>query len=324
MTVLEHVRVDAVWPAPPAGTGENAPYLGGSVLPGLVDAHVHLGLVDHARLAGSAVVEVHDLGWLPDAAPAWRATLGPSVHLEAAGPFHTAPGGYPQTRSWAPPGSVRAITNAREAETAVAALVTAGAHTLKVTLHTGGPALSDDLLHTLVRAAHAAGLTVSAHAEGEGQAQRATTAGADVLVHAPWSERLDDATIAAMAGSITWISTFAIHEGPARALALDNARRFTAAGGRLRYGTDMGNGPTPVGVNEAEILALGAAGLEGDALLGALTGVHHPDIADLTDIPATGRLLHNTRPLPRTAQDCAVWFSTAQRLTVAAAEVLSR
>lgn len=272
----------------------------GSVLPGLVDAHVHLGLVDHARLANSPVVEVHDLGWVPGAAEGWRAAIGPSVKIEAAGPFHTAPGGYPQGRSWAPDGSVRGLTSAFDALQAVSAVVASGAHTLKVTLHTGGPRLSEDLLHTLVQAAHAAQLTVSAHAEGPGQAVAAAQAGVDVLVHTPWTEKIEDDWLAAMAGKVTWISTFAIHEEPAREVALDNARRFVALGGTLRYGTDMGNGPTPVGVNEAEILCLGEAGLAGDALLTALTGAG-----------TSQRLLHNSRPLPHTAAEFAAWYATA-------------
>jgi len=289
-----------------------------SVLPGLVDHHVHLGLVDRRRLTGSAVVEVHDLGWLPGAAPHWRAEIGPGVRIEAAGPFHTAPGGYPQTRDWAPAGSVRAITCAQDARAAVSDLKAIGAHTLKVTLHTGGPRLDADLLRTLVETAHEAALTVSAHAEGQGQAAAAAAAGVDVLVHVPWTETLDDATVAALAENTTWISTFAIHPAPARAVAVENARRFLAAGGRLRYGTDMGNGPTPVGVNRDEILALGETGLHGEDLLTALTGVG-PD----TDV-RPDRLLHNTRPLPTGAAEYAEWFSTAQRTDVAAAEVSSR
>jgi hypothetical protein len=289
-----------------------------SVLPGLVDAHVHLGLVEYTALVGSPVVEVHDLGWLPGSAERWRQEIGYSVEVLAAGPFHAAPGGYPHGRSWAPEGSVREITDAESARQAVSAAVAADAHTLKVTLHAGGPRLEQDLLHTLVQAAHAADLTVSAHAEGAGQAADAAAAGADVLVHAPWTETLDEVTLRQMAGKVSWISTFAIHEAPQQRVALDNARRFLALGGELRYGTDMGNGPTPVGVNEAEILLLGEAGLSGDRLLTALTGVH-----TFKKAPKE-RLLHNERPRPHTAAECAEWFSTAQRPTLAAAEVSSR
>jgi hypothetical protein len=70
---------------------------------------------------------------------------------------------------------------------------------------------------------------------------------------------------------MTWTSTFAIHPDAGRERALDNARRFIRAGGRLHYGTDMGNGPTPVGPRAEEISALAEAGLAGDALLEALT-----------------------------------------------------
>ena len=41
-------------------------------LPGVIDRHVHLGLVEHGPLAGGALVEVHDLGWSPAQAAAWR------------------------------------------------------------------------------------------------------------------------------------------------------------------------------------------------------------------------------------------------------------
>jgi imidazolonepropionase-like amidohydrolase len=278
----------------------------GTVLPGLVDTHVHLGLVDYPALANSAVAEVHDLGWRPGAADSWRAGLGASVEVKAAGPFHTAPGGYPSGRAWAPSGSVRAVSTPAEAGEAVASA--AGAHTIKVTLHTGAPLLTDAVLEALVEAAHRAGLPVCVHAEGAGQAARALAAGADVLVHAPWTETLDDSTLRAMAGRLTWISTLGIHSGAAREIAMDNTRRFLAAGGEVRYGTDMGNGPTPVGVNPAEILALGEAGLAGDALLTALTGV------ETADPISVGRLLYSSEPLPHTAAECVSWFSAAQRV----------
>ncbi|MFT4261825.1 MAG: hypothetical protein QM572_00440, partial [Nocardioides sp.] len=73
-----------------------------TLLPGIVDRHVHLGLVDRRTLAGGALVEVHDLGWSPGPAADWRRHPPAGVRVLAAGPFHTAPGGYPTGRSWAP------------------------------------------------------------------------------------------------------------------------------------------------------------------------------------------------------------------------------
>ena len=48
------------------------PRLPGAVMPGIADRHVHLGLVAAAAVADTAVVEVHDLGWIPQVARSWK------------------------------------------------------------------------------------------------------------------------------------------------------------------------------------------------------------------------------------------------------------
>ena len=273
-------------------------------LPGVVDRHVHLGLVDRALLADDPVTEVHDLGWDPREVAAWAADPPSGIRVRYAGPFHTAPGGYPTGRSWAPDAAVRHVATPREAAEAVADVVAAGGFAVKVALHTGMPLLPDDVLRALVDEAHAAGLRVLVHAEGDGQARRAIDVGADVLVHVPWTEALPDAVIA-RAAHMTWISTFAIHDGPGRPIglerALDNARRFVAAGGTLVYGTDMGNGPTPVGVNEREIELLGRV-LEGEPLRRAVLG------------PPSAPALAAPLPVPETAPDLIAWLRASRRL----------
>lgn len=285
----------------PEGVPDGVPEV---TLPGVVDRHVHLGLVDRALLADGPVTEVHDLGWDPREVAAWAADPPSGIRVRYAGPFHTAPGGYPTGRSWAPDAAVRHVATPREAAVAVADVVAAGGFAVKVALHAGMPPLPDDVLRALVGEAHAAGLRVLVHAEGDGQAQRAIDVGADVLVHVPWTEALSSELIA-RAVHMTWISTFAIHDGPGRPagleLALDNARRFVAAGGALVYGTDMGNGPTPVGVNEREIELLGEVGLTGEALLRAVLG--SPDLPALTA----------PLPTPRTASELIAWVRAARR-----------
>jgi hypothetical protein len=119
---------------------------------------------------------------------------------------------------------------------------------------------------------------------------------------------LPDDLIAAMARSMTWTSTFAIHPDAGREKALDNARRFIRAGGRLHYGTDMGNGPTPVGPRSEEISALGEAGLASDALREAITT--NPGRDGLPISCAVHALL----PLPNDAAEVVVWMSQARRL----------
>ena len=142
-------------------------------------------------------------------------------------------------------------------------------------------------------------------------------AGADILVHVPWTEPLPDDLLRAMARSMRWTSTFAIHADADLGRALDNARRFIRLGGRLDYGTDMGNdayrGPMSVGPRPEEITALGQAGLTGDALLESLTGSpgHHLLAA---------AAVHSPLPLPSSAAEVAVWVNGAHRLVYALEE----
>lgn len=266
-----------------------------SALLGVVDHHVHLGLVDHGLLAGGPVVRVHDLGWDPSLVGALQPA---GVEVRAVGPFHTAVGGYPAGRTWAPPGAVRELTSIEDAVAAVEDVEARGFAGFKIALHTGMPLLSDELLVTAVRAAHAAGLPVLVHAEGPGQVARAIDARADVLVHAPWTEPVPEEVLRRGRG-MTWISTLAIHGEAAREVALDNVRRFRALGGRVVYGTDMGNGPTPVGVNTEEILLLGEAGLTGDELIDAVC-VGEP-------------ALRSPHPRPTTAAELVDWLADARR-----------
>jgi hypothetical protein len=275
-----------------------------TALPGVIDRHVHLGLVDAARLANSAVVEVHDLGWSPGQALAWRRTPPAGLTVKTAGPFHTAPGGYPSGRPWAPPDAVRPVASPAEARAAVGNAIEHAYDALKVTLHTGMPLLADDALAALVEAAHAARLTVLAHVEGDGQAARAIAAGVDVLAHAPWTERVPD-DVLRRGRHMTWISTLAIHGSADQAVAVDNIRRFREAGGTVVYGTDMGNGPTPAGVNPGEIHALEAAGFTGDDLLRAVLG----PLGDRRP----GRTLVSPLPYPASAAELVAWLAAARR-----------
>jgi imidazolonepropionase-like amidohydrolase len=49
--------------------------------------------------------------------------------------------------------------------------------------------------------------------------------------------------------------------------ALDNLRRFHVAGGRIVYGTDLGNGSVPPGIHEREARLIAEAGLEPEEVL---------------------------------------------------------
>ncbi|MFD6815607.1 hydrolase [Microbacterium sp. NPDC060132] len=268
----EHVRLRAETPAP------GLPRVPGGVVGGFTDHHVHLQLVDHALLRTSRLARVDDLGGNPavlrELAVHNSATPDHAVEVRYAGAFLTPPGGYPSDRDWAPAGSVREVADEAAAVAAVEDLAAAGVALLKVAGNsTAGPVFADAVVHAIIERADAHGLPVVVHAEGPGEAQRAVRLGAARLAHAPFTERLDDAEVARHAASVSWISTLAIHDPAALRIAVDNVRRFHAAGGTVLYGTDMGNGPTPVDLHPAELDALRRAGLDDAALLRALAPV---------------------------------------------------
>lgn len=287
----------------------------GVSLPAFVDHHVHLHLIDEHALPGGGIAGVVDLGGDPYALD--RRETATIPHVRYAGAFLTAPGGYPSGRTWAPPEIVREVADASRdighpggAETLVDEQRRAGASVIKVVLHADHP-LPQAVLAAIVQTAHGAGLPVVAHVEGVGMTRRALDAGVDVLAHTPFSEALDDGLIAAAAASgQAWISTLDIHrdDNDAAARARGHLRAFAAAGGHVLYGTDLGNGDLPVGVNAREVRALLDAGLDGPSVIAALTdpwpeihgldGVHtfvpgdRPDLLD--DLPrwlATARVV---------------------------------
>ncbi|GIM91811.1 amidohydrolase family protein [Paractinoplanes toevensis] len=294
---------------PVSSIGESEPVrtLPGTLLPGLVDAHVHAGLVDLATVRAGGIAGVWDLG----SEPAFIAGLARSTRrdlprIRYTGPFLIAPGGYPSDRAWAPRGSWREIDSAAAATEAVWEAASAGATLIKVTAHAGGPQLRLFTMTAVVDAAHDRGLPVVVHAEGPGTVATAYEAGADLLAHTPWTEPLDRGLIRACAERMRWISTLDIHgwgvPTPELATAVANLRRFLEYGGRVHYGTDLGNGPLIPGVNPREIRALQSAGLTPNDILQSMTG---PDVtwlpggldldpARFADTLATARVLDDT------------------------------
>jgi imidazolonepropionase-like amidohydrolase len=246
------------------------------VLPGLHDAHVHTGLIDLKAVRAGGIAAVTDLGGVPQRlATLSRDSRDPASGLpvvEFAGAFLTAPGGYPSDRSWAAPGSWREVHSVADAETAVAEQFAHGAVVIKVAINvSAGPVLEPAVLTAVVSAAHAVGLQVVAHAEGEGAVRMALSAGVDALAHTPWTEELGADLARECARQTLWISSMNIH-GRRRSMALQNLIDFVDHGGQVRYGTDLGNGQQRLGVSSEEILALHRVGFRVDDVLAAMTG----------------------------------------------------
>lgn len=261
-------------PARRALTGE-----AGIAMPAFTDHHVHLHLIDRSGLAAGGIAAVVDLGG--DPASLARLPRAAVPRVTYAGAFLTAPSGYPIGRGWAPDAVSRSVTDASPdpgiaggARTRVDEQADAGAALIKVALNAAaGPVFDRRTLDAVVAAARARGLPVVAHVEGDGMALLAIDAGVDALAHTPFTELLDAGLIerAAASGQI-WISTLAIHAEGSGELqqAIANLQRFAAAGGRVLYGTDLGNGDQPLGVGARELRRLQAAGLHAAELVRTL------------------------------------------------------
>jgi imidazolonepropionase-like amidohydrolase len=277
--VCENGLIEYAGRAGGSGPGDEEILVDGVLLPAAADRHVHIELSDPSAVLRGGVTAVRDLGW-PAARifPLAELSEGPSYEgplIRAAGPMLTAPGGYPTEAFWAPPDTGRVVEDAEAAAIAVGELAALGASAIKVSLNAeAGPTPDDVTLLAIVDAAHVHDLPVTAHAQGEGQVERALGAGIDELAHAPWMPLSDD-LLRACAGAMRIVSTLDTlsfgRPTPELAVALDNLRRFHEAGGTVIYGTDLGNGAIPPGIHTRELLLLGEAGLSNEEVLAALT-----------------------------------------------------
>jgi hypothetical protein len=223
--------------------------------------------------------------------------------IRFAGPFLSAPGGYPSDRAWAPAGSWRSLQSPTDAAEAVGEAHRAGATLIKMTAHAGGPLLSLKTMTAVAEAAHAIAMPVVVHAEGDGTVELALECGADFLAHTPWTAPLDDGLARACASRMTWISTLDIHgwgtKTPESVTAVGNLRQFLSYGGPVRYGTDLGNGPLPPAVNPREIRLMQSAGMAPAEILASMAGpgvAWIPDGLDLdpsrfADVVATAKVI---------------------------------
>ena len=187
----------------------------------------------------------------------------------------TGPGGYPTTSGWAPPGTGRELDGPRRTRKSRRGdLGGRGAAAIKVSLNAeAGPTPDDGELAAIAETAHRLGLPVTAHAQGSGQVERALGAGFDELAHTPWTHRLSDDVVTDVGArglkdrlDPSTIPSYG-HDTPQIRTALDNLRRFHAAGGTVIYGTDLGNGAIPPGIHTRELQLLVEAGLEYEEVL---------------------------------------------------------
>ena len=218
---------------PPAGTSV-IPARGATVLPGLIDAHVHVfpGALQAALRSG--VTTVLDMFADPHLVTALKhqASSDPgAADLRSAGTGATAPGGHPT--SLVEKGMLApfpTVTGPQDAESSVAARVAEGSDFLKVILEDGTttghpcPSLRAETLRALVRAAHARGVLVVAHALTQAHALRALDVGVDGLAHLfldePPSAEFLDAAVRRNVFVVPTLTSLAARAGRNRGRAL--------------------------------------------------------------------------------------------------------
>ncbi|GJF33434.1 amidohydrolase [Kitasatospora sp. NE20-6] len=234
-------------------TGARTTDCGGAVLlPGLIDAHIHLGGRETLeKLTAHGVTTGLDMAtWPPQRLAALRG-LPALTDIRSAGTPAIGPGG-PHARI---PGLAEAATllDPADAERFVTDRIAEGSDYIKVVLEApgeGGPELP--VVTALVAAARSHGRTVVAHASSPGAYALALDAGVDMITHVPLGRPLSATDVARTAadGRVS-IPTLSMMEGTAAArgrpeafgAALESVGALHRAGVPVLAGTDANSQP---------------------------------------------------------------------------------
>jgi len=259
VVTIEGDRVSAVETGGAAGRRADVDGHRGLLIPGLVDAHVHVTSPEDIRqLAAHGVTTALDMG--THSVAGLRDAVG-TVDLRTAGPPASAPGGIHTRFMGFPPDS--AVIGPDDAERFVAARAEEGSDYLKIIVEPpqAPAALSADSVAALARAARAHGSTSVAHAAAHLAFVLAVAARVDIVRHIPLERPLDEETAARMndAGTVA-IPTLtmmravamlpqdapAYRPGRSPAHAVESVRALHAAGVRILAGTDAKTAPDTI------------------------------------------------------------------------------
>ena len=330
LVFAEGVIADAAQRGEPADVIE-----GGFVIPGLIDAHIHLsGPQTQERLAAAGVTSALDMSSPPPLVAAMRGRQGVTDIRSGMLALSSPTSAHAARLRHVPGAEETYVSSAADAGAAVARRVSQGADYIKVVIDL--PGFDLETVTAIVSAAHDAGLRVVAHASRSDAVAMGVAAGVDVLTHAPLDRALtaDEAAEIAAAGIIV-VPTLAMMQGIAVALgdagvpglsyeaARESVRALHDAGAVIVAGTDANETPaapaSPVfGTSlHDELALLVEAGLSAAGALRAATS----EAADRFALTDRGRLLPGrradavllnadpTRDISATREIAGVWIA---------------
>jgi imidazolonepropionase-like amidohydrolase len=234
---------------------------GATLLPGLIDAHVHLLKEGHLhQLADFGVTTALDMGaWPPATVDSLRNRTGmadirsPGIPATTAGSGHSHLPGWPAEEMVDGPSGAAQFVIDRIAE---------GADYIKLIVDTPGP--DQEVLDALVAASHRHGKLTVAHAASTSALDMALQAGVDMITHAPLDRPLTESTAArilaqkcVMIPTLTMMkgiadrvaaaaapqSDGALTGGPSYEAARDSVAELHRVGVPILAGTDANAGP---------------------------------------------------------------------------------
>ncbi|KAB8159451.1 amidohydrolase family protein [Streptomyces sp. 3MP-14] len=217
---------------------------GAVLLPGLIDAHLHLRDLDTLRrLAGFGVTTGLDMACFPpEVVDSLRRQPG-LPDIRSAGTPAVAPGSPQSQLPTFPQDAV--LTGPEQAATFVRNRVTEGSDYIKIVIDEAGP--TPETVGAVAAQAHSAGKLLMAHATTAAQVEVALAAGADMIHHIPLDSALTPEIAARFAaGGPVAVPTLTMMEGFANlgipgydyANAEAGVAELHRAGARVLAGTD--------------------------------------------------------------------------------------